>query len=279
MVCNLSALQLVSCSTPDDNLNIIKTQLATLSPVKNQLVLLPENVLSFAQKDSYLSLAEPLGKGDYQSQLADLARSHHCYLICGSFPIISPEKQRVYTSSLVFSPQGKLISFYHKIHLFDALVDDNKLVYKESDSFTAGDAVKLFDWVVDKKVIKVGLAICYDLRFPALFQTLREQGAEVILLAAAFTQVTGKLHWLPLLQARAIETQCYIVASNQGGLHECGLETYGHSMIISPKGEIVQQLKKGVGSIQCLFDRALLESVREAMPIISHNAFTSKIKK
>lgn len=276
---NLSAIQMVSTADPKINLETIKKLLVELSPVKNQLVLLPENVLSLADKACYFSLSEKLGEGYYQKQLADLANYYQCYLICGSFPIISPEKNRVYTTSLVFSPQGLLISFYHKIHLFDASVSDKKSVYKESDSFTAGHQVKVFDWLVENEPIKVGLAICYDLRFPALFQLLREQGAKVIVLAAAFTQVTGKMHWLPLLQARAIENQCYIVASNQGGKHLCGRETYGHSMIISPRGEVVKQLKKGSGSVKCLFDRTLIESVREVMPIISHNAFRSEIKK
>jgi predicted amidohydrolase len=181
---------------------------------------------------------------------------------------------------LVFSPQGKLICHYHKLHLFDALVTDKKGIYKESDTFMAGQDTALFDWALDPSTtVKVGLAICYDLRFPALFQTLRAQGAEVILVAAAFTKVTGQAHWQPLLQARAIETQCYIVAANQGGEHLCGRETFGHSMVISPWGEIVTQLQFGEGVIQAGFEKPLLEEVRRAMPVILHNRFIHSLEK
>jgi predicted amidohydrolase len=127
--------------------------------------------------------------------------------------------------------------------------------------------------------VKVGLAICYDLRFPTLFQTLRAQGAEVIVIAAAFTKVTGKVHWQPLLQARAIENQCYVVAANQGGLNSEGRETFGHSMIISPWGEVLTELEYGEGVIQADFKKSLLEEVRQAMPVVLHNRFQHSLDK
>lgn len=277
---NLSAIQMVSVSSPATNLSCLKKLLEKLSPAANQLVLLPENALSFADKKTYLSLAENLGDGYFQSQLGNLAKQYQCYLVCGSFPIKSRQSDKIFTTSLVFSPQGKLISHYHKIHLFDALVTDQKGLYKESDTFIAGQDIQLFDYWLDSSVsVKVGLAICYDLRFPALFQTLRAQGADIILLPAAFTKVTGEAHWLPLLQARAIENQCYIIAANQGGLHPCGRETFGHSMIISPWGEVLSQLQLGEGVIQAPFAKQLLEKVRQAMPVILHNRFTNSLDK
>ena len=274
MAFNLSAIQMISEKQADLNLTNLKRLLAELSPEIGQLVLLPENALSFASKESYLHLAENLGDGYYQSQLANLAKQYQCYLVCGSFPIKSAQKNKIYTSSLVFSPLGELISHYHKLHLFDAQVADSRGLYKESDTFIAGQQIQLFDCVNETQSVKVGLTICYDLRFPSLFQTLRAQGADIILLPAAFTQVTGKAHWQPLLQARAIENQCYIIAANQGGDN-----TYGHSMIISPWGEILQQLKHEEGSIQCPFDNLLVQKIRQDMPVIAHNRFISSLCK
>lgn len=272
----LSAIQMVSVAEPERNISVIARLLAKLKPSTNQLVLLPENALSFANKEKYMSLAEPLGDGYFQSQLASLAQQYQCYLVCGSFPIKDDGLQgKIYTSSLVFSPQGMLIAHYHKIHLFDAQVADSKGLYKESDTFLSGQEIQLFDWKNGSSSIKVGLAICYDLRFPALFQALREKGAEVILLPAAFTQTTGQVHWLPLLQARAIENQCYLIAANQGGVHPCGRQTYGHSMIISPWGTVIKEIKLGEGNIQCKFEGTLLNEIRLAMPVLQHNRFIS----
>lgn len=278
MICKLSALQLVSCCSADKNISAIKTLLVALCPQKNQLVLLPENAISFASKNDYLHLAERLGNGKYQSLLSALAKQYSCYIVCGSFPIKSDIKHKIYTSSLVFSPSGDLVSYYHKIHLFDALVSDNQGIYKESDTFTAGNLVQVFDWKTDQGSFKVGLAICYDLRFPALFQSLRSQGADILLLPAAFTNVTGEAHWLPLLQARAIENQCYVLAANQGGVHDCGRKTYGHSVVISPWGEILDMLTINEGFVSAPFSKVKLDELRTSMPITKHNRFTSVLK-
>ncbi|WP_028863368.1 carbon-nitrogen hydrolase family protein [Psychromonas aquimarina] len=279
MAFNLCAVQMLSSAAPGHNLQSLIRLLAERSPEPDELVLIPENALCFSDKETYLALAENLGDGYYQTRLAELAVHYQCYLVCGSFPIKSALENKIYSTCLVFSPQGELVNYYHKMHLFDALVADKKGLYKESDTFTAGQDIKLFDYHSAGSSVKVGLAICYDLRFPALFQSLREQGAAVILLPAAFTQVTGDAHWLPLLQARAIENQCYIVAANQGGLHPCGRETYGHSMIISPWGEVVKELQYGEGSIKCEFNQQLLNKVRQKMPLVSHNRFSSSFRR
>ena len=270
---NLSAIQMVSGRDPDKNLAQLTTLLAALSPAPGQLVLLPENALCVAEKKSYTALSEVLGDGYYQRQLSALAKQYQCYLVCGSFPIKSAIADKIFTTSLVFSPLGKLLSYYHKIHLFDAQVPDKTGLYRESDAFVPGQEIKLFDWACGEGSVKVGLAICYDLRFPGLFQKLRSSGAEVLLVPAAFTQTTGQAHWLPLLQARAIENQCYIIAANQGGLHYDDRQTYGHSMIISPWGEVIKQLQYGEGCIQSPFEKPSLEQIRLAMPINEHNRF------
>tara|TARA_R110001583_G_scaffold67490_7_gene192932 strand:- start:41912 stop:42763 length:852 start_codon:yes stop_codon:yes gene_type:complete len=279
---NLSALQLVSGPSASDNMEKIKALVADLAPQKNQLLLLPENALCVADKMHYLRLAETLGDGPFQNQLSALAKQYHCYLICGSFPIKSSIKNKIHTTSLVFSPSGKLISHYHKIHLFDALVDDEQGAYKESDTFEPGISLQVFDWKTDNGTFKVGLSICYDLRFPGLFQALRSQGADILLVPAAFTYVTGKAHWLALLQARAIENQCYVIAANQGGIHKgmtaSQVESYGHSMIISPWGDILDEHKCNEGFVCASFSKTVIDDLRASMPISTHNRFTSVLK-
>ena len=277
--CQLVAIQVVSNDCIEDNFQQIIEQLQALpesEKVVNRLVLLPENALCFSSRKHYLSVAEVLGDGPIQSRLSELAIQYHCTLVCGSFPIQSEQSEKIYTSSLVFSPQGELIAHYNKIHLFDADVADTQGAYRESDTFIAGKEIK----VIDCGFAKVGLAICYDLRFPGLFQKLRELEADIILLPAAFTKVTGEAHWQALLQARAIETQCYFIAANQGGEHflnHAHFEpryTFGHSMIIDAWGKIMTQLTTGNGVIYADFDQEKLLDIRKIMPVQQHNKFS-----
>ncbi|MFO6423250.1 carbon-nitrogen hydrolase family protein [Motilimonas sp. KMU-193] len=263
---NVSLIQLISCNRVDENFARIEDLLTQLQPKSKQWVLLPENAIVFGDKQDYLNHSEALGNGPIQARLSKLAQAYDIYLVCGSLPIKSPESSRVYTSSLVFSPQGELVQHYHKLHLFDALVADGKGAYKESATFKPGNDIAC----VSTADFNVGLTICYDLRFPALFQQLRMAGAQVIMVPAAFTYVTGKAHWLPLLQARAIETQCYIVAANQGGQHSFERQTWGHSCIIDPWGEVLGQLTTGEGVLSAPIDLAKLAQVRHRMPILEH---------
>ncbi|MCE0555792.1 carbon-nitrogen hydrolase family protein [Motilimonas sp. E26] len=263
---NVSLIQLISCSKSADNLARIEQLLYQLAPKPKQWVLLPENAIIFGVKQDYLAAREKLGDGPLQGALAKLAQRFNIYLVCGSFPIESEEADRVYTSSLVFSPQGLLIKHYHKLHLFDAQVADGKGSYQESATFKPGNKLAY----LNENGLTLGLTICYDLRFPALFQQLRQAGAQVIFVPAAFTYVTGKAHWLPLLQARAIETQCYIVAANQGGDHSKERQTWGHSCIIDPWGEIVDQLELGEGVLSAAVDLTKLDDIRRRMPVMEH---------
>ncbi|MDO6524159.1 carbon-nitrogen hydrolase family protein [Motilimonas sp. 1_MG-2023] len=263
---NVSLIQLISCSKSADNLARIEQLLYQLAPKPKQWVLLPENAIIFGVKQDYLAAREKLGDGPLQDALAKLAQRFNIYLVCGSFPIESEEADRVYTSSLVFSPQGQLIKHYHKLHLFDAQVADGKGSYQESATFKPGNQLAY----LNENGLTLGLTICYDLRFPALFQQLRQAGAQVIFVPAAFTYVTGKAHWLPLLQARAIETQCYIVAANQGGDHSKERQTWGHSCIIDPWGEIVDQLELGEGGLSAAVDLTKLDDIRRRMPVMEH---------
>lgn len=277
--CKLTAIQIISSDCIEHNFQQIIAQLDTVKVdvTTEHLVLLPENALCFGSRDGYLLKAEALDDGNIQHRLAALAQTYSCTLICGSFPIKSPQQDKIYTTCLVYSPQGVLLEHYHKIHLFDADVDDEQGAYRESDTFIPGQQVK----VVDCGFAKVGLAICYDLRFPGLFQQLRAQGAEIIILPAAFTQVTGEAHWQTLLQARAIETQCYVLAANQGGVHFANQPdlstryTHGHSMIIDAWGTVVAQLTTGNGNVQADFTLEDVYQVRKKMPVQQHNRFIS----
>ncbi|MGB2742159.1 MAG: carbon-nitrogen hydrolase family protein [Cognaticolwellia sp.] len=270
----LCAIQLCSGTDISANFADIETQLATLTYQSQQLVVLPECCLFFGGKDqAQLSLAEDNQvNDDLKTRLAELAIRYNVFLVAGSIPVLS--KQSKFTNTcFVFSPEGKELGDYDKIHLFDVAVEDNEKNYCESRYAQAGDHIS----VVNVAGVNVGLTICYDLRFPELFRQLCQQGAKIITVPSAFTRVTGAAHWQTLLQARAIENQVYIIAAGQEGVHLNGRETWGHSMIISPWGEILTQLDTGKGIICADYQEQELNKVRKAMPVATHNRFKNKL--
>ena len=270
----LCAIQLCSSTDISANFADIEAQLATLTYQSQQLVVLPECCLFFGGKDqAQLSLAEENQVNDaLKTRLAELAIRYNVFLVAGSIPVLS--KQSKFTNTcFVFSPEGKVLGDYDKIHLFDVAVEDNEKNYCESRYAQAGDHIS----VVNVTGINVGLTICYDLRFPELFRQLCQQGAKIITVPSAFTRVTGAAHWQTLLQARAIENQVYIIAAGQEGVHLNGRETWGHSMIISPWGEILTQLDTGKGIICADYQEQELNKVRKAMPVATHNRFKNKL--
>jgi nitrilase len=275
------------CSSPNvkDNLLFVQKQLLdTPTDLTNAIVVLPECFAAFGAGDSKnLDIAEPLDDGRIQTQLASLARQYSIYLVAGTFPILKDIDQgypnndeggrsKVRPMTLVYSPKGALIAHYQKIHLFDVDVEDGIGSYRESDNWQAGDSVVCFDTPFGK----VGLAICYDLRFPGLFQTLRDEGVDVVLLPSAFTEKTGAAHWQVLLQARAIENQFFMVGCNQAGVHENGRETFGHSMIIDPWGTILLDAQKELGVFGVNLKLDSLINIRQSMPVQKHNKFVSR---
>lgn len=198
-----------------------------------------------------------------------LAAKYQVVLVAGSIPILA-EDGRVYNRCYVFAADGSVLGQYDKLHLFDVEVSDGTKQYRESDAFCPGDRIV----VVDTPMGKLGLAICYDIRFADLFRALREAGAEMIALPAAFTKVTGEAHWQILLQARAIETQCFIFGAAQWGQHNQGSrETWGQSMIVSPWGEVIAQKQEGTGWLQAEIDLQSVQDIRAKMPVINHNRF------
>lgn len=264
----LTALQMSSRPDPQDNLAIVAKLLEQLPAARPQLVVLPEAFSCFGAGDrAQLAMAETYKHGEVQKQLAALAKEHNVYLVGGTLPVTAGE--RFSAASILFGPDGAILNRYDKIHLFDVDVADNTKEYRESKWTQPGR--NLVTTATDFGV--VGMAVCYDLRFPELFRALRQAGSQIIVLPSAFTQVTGKAHWHALVRARAIEQQVFIVAPGQVGEHANGRETFGHSIIVSPWGEILaeQQLDEGVVSVRV--DVADIEPIRKQMPVAQQNQF------
>ncbi|WP_026971505.1 carbon-nitrogen hydrolase family protein [Aliagarivorans marinus] len=262
----LHAIQMVSTDDVAANLAQASALIAEAAPQAGDLVLLPENFALMAKQSAYWQLAETLGDGPVQEWLAALARQHAIYLIAGSFPIRCDGEQRCYTSCLAYSPSGEQLAHYHKLHLFDVDIADNQRSYRESDSFVPGERIVSFQ----AGDYRVGLSICFDLRFPRLYQLLAEQGCDMVVVPAAFTAHTGAAHWHSLLSARAIENQCYLVAANQGGVHVGGRQTWGHSMIVDPWGRRLAIQEQGPGVASSEFNPELITDVRQSMPLKQH---------
>lgn len=261
--------QMVSGDDVEINFAHIKSEVEVAAVAGAKLVVFPENCLLMNSK-KLLSLAQEIDRSPRLFQnISTLAKTHQIAIVLGSVPMLSTlpnEVGRVRAAALSWDAQGELISRYDKIHLFDAKVSDTHGRYRESSFIAPGSDVVLTQ--IDE--FRVGMTICYDLRFPELYQRLRSHGAEIILVPSAFTDVTGAAHWQPLLQARAIETQCYILGVNQGGQHDPTRATYGHTMAVNPWGEIMGCLEKGPGLLVVDLSLDKLEAVRDSMPVFQH---------
>lgn len=269
----LSCIQLTSSPEPALNLAQIRHYCQQLPAARPQLVALPEGALCFGGAvDANLLLQEPLGHGPLQTELAAIAHEFGVYLLVGTLPTCGRDASRFAPSSLLFAPSGALIADYQKIHLFDAEVADGTGAYRESSTTEPGDKVTLAS--VD--ALKLGMSVCYDVRFPGLFMQLARQGMNVLAVPAAFTTVTGAAHWLVLLRARAIETQSFVVAPAQTGRHANGRETYGHSVIIDPWGRVLADAGTEPGLISCAVDLNDCQVLAAKMPLASHQKFGSE---
>lgn len=204
-----------------------------------------------------------------QTALASLARQYGVYLVAGTLPILA-EDGRAYAASLVYGPDGTRLGRYDKIHLFDVDVEDGTGRYRESTHTHPGSGLTL----VDTPFGRLGLAVCYDVRFPELFRALAEAGATLIALPAAFTEPTGDAHWDVLVRARAIENQCYLLAAGQQGQHANGRRTWGHSMVVDPWGRVVAQLPQGEGVVSAQIDSAEMARIRDRLPALKHRRLT-----
>jgi predicted amidohydrolase len=275
----LSAVQLCSVPDVDENLLAIERQLKKLNPIGQDvqhIVLLPECCLFFGGRDiDQLALAQQNADKDLlMNALATLAKKYQIYLVAGTIPLITSTGDKFSNSSCVFTPEGELLGRYDKIHLFDVDVADSEKKYRESHYTQAGKSVSL----VTTPVANIGLSVCYDLRFPELYRQLTQLQADIITVPSAFTRVTGEAHWQALLQARAIENQVYIIAAGQEGVHANKRETWGHSMIISPWGEILAKLDTDEGIISAPYFHSEIAKVRASIPVAQHNQFTVELK-
>mgnify|MGYP006164321999 FL=1 len=261
------------------NLLFIESQLEELTRDRLQwdknaphLVVLPECSLLFGGHESQqLAYAGDSHLSPLKSALSALAARYCVYMVAGTIPALA-EDGRVYSRCYLFDDKGDTLGQYDKLHLFDVDVADGTKQYRESETFCPGNHIS----VIDTPFGKIGLTICYDLRFPDLFRALRLAGAEIITVPSAFTKVTGEAHWQVLLQARAIETQCFILAAGQWGAHNEGSrETWGQSMVIGPWGEVIAEQKTGTGWVHADIDVAEVHSIRSKMPVAQHNCFTA----
>ncbi|TKF23119.1 carbon-nitrogen hydrolase family protein [Vibrio genomosp. F6] len=267
---NVGIIQMTSGADPWVNLQHIEDQLNKFAQEKVTWVLTPENSIIFGSKEDYHRYAEPLNQGPIQEKLQSLARRFKLWLVIGSMPIRT--EKGITTTTLVFDDFGTLVTHYDKLHMFDVDVADKHQCYRESETFTPGDRVVTHEAPFGC----LGLSICYDVRFSHLYSELRRKGAQIIVVPAAFTAVTGNAHWEVLLRSRAIENQCWIVAAGQGGVHPCGRETWGHSMVIDPWGRVTRQLDQHAQNLVVEIDLSQIESIRQRMPILQHSRFSNQ---
>lgn len=234
------------------------------------LVVLPENFAIMGKEETdKVAVRESDSGGPIQEFLSQQAKKHAIWLVGGTIPRISSCETKIRATCALYNDTGEQVACYDKIHLFDVSVVDSEERYTESDTIEPGDTTV----VVDTPFGKLGLAVCYDLRFPEMFRNMIYQGMEIIALPSAFTAITGKAHWEILVRARAIENICYVLAAGQGGYHVNGRETYGHSMVVGPWGQIVNELANGSGLICAELDLDRLENIRRTFPCLEHQKF------
>jgi predicted amidohydrolase len=259
----IAAVQLISTPMPQENFAAARRLVVQAAAEGAQLVLLPEywSIMGMHENEK-VAHAEALGVGPIQTMMASLAKEHRIWLIGGTLPLIAPEAGKVLNTMLVYDPDGNRVSRYDKIHLFSFTKGDES--YDEARTIVPGGKVQTFEAPFGK----VGLSVCYDLRFPEMYRAMGE--CKLIVVPAAFTYTTGKSHWETLLRARAIENQCYVLAAAQGGHHKNGRRTWGHSMLIDPWGEIKAVVEEGEGLVIGDIDPHVLQSVRESLPALLH---------
>ncbi len=259
----VAAVQMISSPEVAHNIASARALVAEAAAGGAQLVALPEYwpVMGMTDADK-VGLAEQQGSGPIQDFMAAAAREHGIWLVGGTLPLVSPDAGKVMNSTLVYDPEGKPAGRYDKIHLFGFTKGAES--YDESRTIVPGIDLALFDAPFGR----VGVAVCYDLRFPEMFRAMGE--CTLMVVTAAFTHTTGQAHWEVLLRARAIENQCYVLASAQGGVHANGRRTFGHSMLIDPWGKVTAVLAEGEGVVSGQIDTAFLADVRQSLPALKH---------
>lgn len=276
MKCRVAAIQMVSTYDVDANLRSAEQQLRAAADAGVELAVLPEN-FAVLDSDNLLRWADEEQRNRIFSGFVEtMARTLGLWIVAGTIPMRSRrdgtlvDANRVRAASILFAPDGAAFARYDKLHLFDVLVGDAQGQYRESASIEPGDQ----PLVVATPLGQMGLTVCYDLRFPELFSWLQREGADIITVPSAFTYRTGEAHWEVLLRARAIETQCFVIAPNQGGVHSSRRTTWGHSMIIDPWGTVLGCHDTGPGLVIADLDLAQLRELRASMPLQQHKRFS-----
>lgn len=269
---SLAVIQMVSQDDVLANLAAAHRLLQQAAEAGARLAVLPENFAAMGRRDlAALGRAEAEGQGPILPWLRQSARDLGLWIVAGTIPL-PPDGQpsaKAHACSLLIDEHGERAARYDKLHLFDVDVADARGRYRESDDYAFGGRVV----VADTPVGRLGLTVCYDLRFPELYSRLREAGAELISAPAAFTAVTGAAHWQVLTRARAIETQCYVLAAGQGGSHPGGRETFGHSAIIDPWGRVLAEQPLGEAVLLASRDATEQAAIRQRMPVALHRRF------
>ncbi len=275
----IAAIQMVSTPRVADNLTIARKLIAQAAGAGAKLVALPEYFCLMGHSDrDKLTIAETAGSGPIQNALADAARQAGIWVIGGTLPVRCEPRHdedgpRVTNSCFVYGPDGQQLARYDKIHLFRYRSGQEH--YDEARVLRAGEQpVALTLQGADERALRLGLSVCYDLRFPELYRALSfmpgEAPCDLISVPSAFTYSTGKVHWELLLRARAVENQCFVIAPAQGGVHENGRRTWGHSLIVDPWGEILALQPEGEGVVSATLDFGRLDAVRQQLPALSH---------
>jgi predicted amidohydrolase len=259
----VAAVQMISTPSVSENLVSARRLLAQAAATGASLVTLPEYwpIMGMSDADK-LAHAEQPDAGPIQEFMAAAAREHGLWLVGGTLPLVSGEANKVMNTTMVYDPQGQRVGRYDKIHLFGFQKGSES--YDEARTIVPGEAVGSFEAPFGR----VGLSVCYDLRFPELYRAMGE--CALIVVPAAFTHTTGMAHWEVLLRARAIENQCYVLASAQGGVHANGRRTFGHSMLVDPWGEVKALLPEGEGVVSGQIDTHYLAGVRASLPALRH---------
>ncbi len=262
----VAAIQMASAPQRDANLVEAGRLIQMAKQQGAELVVLPENfpIMGVEESDK-VKIREPYKDGRIQTFLSEQAKKYGIWIVGGTVPLQCDDPKKIIAACIVYNSEGEVVARYEKIHLFDVELD-NEESYKESETISNGrDTV-----VVDTPFGKLGLAICYDLRFPELFRQLADKGAEIIAIPSAFTATTGKAHWEVLVRARAIENLSYIIAADQGGYHLSGRNTYGDSMVVDPWGNVLNRLSQGAGVVIADIDIPRMHRTRRSFPCLQH---------
>jgi predicted amidohydrolase len=259
----VAALQMASGPNISGNLSEARRLIENAVAQGAKMVVLPEyfSVMGMQEEDM-VRAREQVGSGVVQSFLADMARKHRIWVVGGSIPLVGDAPNKYRNSCLVFDEHGQQVAQYDKIHLFN--LDLGNEHYHEAETIEAGNQIV----VIDSPFGRIGLAICYDLRFPELFRAMKN--VDIIVLPSAFTSTTGKLHWETLVRARAIENLAYVIAAAQGGYHVNGRETHGHSMVVDPWGRVLDELPRGSGVVIAEVNPGYQASLRASLPALTH---------